>query len=697
MRTFFCPQCGAMVLPGVGTCPSCGTVLGADGPQMQEPVPEHRQGPATVSDASEMKAPFLPYEPREFQLQIISDIVDALDRHRHIVIESGTGTGKTIVSLAGALQHARKTGKKIIYTTRTISQSDQVMKELKAISSLKPVSGITLTGRSKSCPLLQSRPDFADLSPSALSTLCSDRKQKSLQNRPGGCQFFEQVEPRLNSISMYARRNFPRSEELDAFCRNLGACPYEAKKLLLKDFDVVVAPYVHIIDPEIRKNLLTNMGVDEKGIVLIVDEAHNLIDAVRQQESFTITARLVASAHDEAMLFTDASDASTPAASQRRSPQLCQGVTMTEFVRAVGRAMKDLGTKYIGFNRKETALPPKALEGSLCAILGIDDAQLGAAVNRLIELGEKREEAIADTDAPSSPVLELGHLLEAWIKSPDSRYVRAVRADADGEFLTASCIDPADIVTFMRSLPGAVHMSGTLQPLAQYARVMGLPGDSIPRTYPSPFPKENRLVVYTRGLSTKYDELKSNPSMWPEIQRTVAKLCNSVRKNTLVFMPSYSMMGRIRPYLEEAVDKPLYWEEKGRQRNTMRSLDAFRRGRDGVFVCVMGGSVAEGMDFPGDELCFAVIVGMPYPPPSLESDAMKTMFDSRYGAGMGWVYCSEVPAVRKIRQAIGRLIRTETDRGMAVIIDSRAARNARQLGAVPTDDPVGDAARFFSG
>lgn len=695
MHTFFCPQCGAMVLPGSVSCPECGAFFGGDGSSAPAPPPaDEKNAPKTVSDQSQMKAPFLPYEPREYQLQIISDIVNALDQHRHIVIESGTGTGKTIVSLAGALEHARKTGKRIIYTTRTISQSDQVMKELKAISTLRPVSGITLTGRNKSCPLLQSRPDFANLTPNALSTLCSDRKQRSLQNRPGGCAYFDQVQPQLGNISFYAKKNFPRSDDLDNYCRNLGACPYEAKKLLLKDFDVVVAPYIHIIDPDIRKNLLTNMGVDEKGIVLIVDEAHNLIDAVRQQESFTITARLVASAHDEAAMFRNA-DPNTPAG-RLKGPELCQGVTLSEFIVGVRKAMKDLGGRYIGFNKKETALPSKALEKSLCAILSIDMMQLDAAVNRMIELGEKREEAIADTDAPSSPVLELGHLLEAWIKSPDDRYVRAVRADQEGEFLSASCIDPADIVTFMRSLPGAVHMSGTLQPLAQYARVMGLPSNSVPRTYPSPFPKENKLVVYTRDMSTKYDDLKSNPDMWPKIQRTVAQLCNSVRKNTLVFMPSYSMMSRIRPYLEETVSKPLFWEEKGRQRRTMQSLDNFRRCRNGVFVCVMGGSVAEGMDFPGDELCFAIIVGMPYPPPSLEMDSMKTMFDAKYGPGMGWKYCSEVPAVRKIRQAIGRLIRTETDRGMAVIIDSRASRNARQLEAVPTDDPVGDAVKFFS-
>lgn len=71
-------------------------------------------------EPGEARAPFLPYEPRPEQLRIIADIRDALDRGRHIVIESGTGTGKTVVSLAGALEHARPLGKKVVYVMRMI-------------------------------------------------------------------------------------------------------------------------------------------------------------------------------------------------------------------------------------------------------------------------------------------------------------------------------------------------------------------------------------------------------------------------------------------------------------------------------------------------------------------------------------------------------------------------------------------------
>ena len=82
-----------------------------------------------------------------------------------------------------------------------------------------------------------------------------------------------------------------------------------------------------------------------------------------------------------------------------------------------------------------------------------------------------------------------------------------------------------------------------------------------------------------------------------------------------------------------------------------------------MFFTVMGGKVAEGLDFPGQELDIAIVVGLPYPPPSLLLDELKQRYDRKYGPGKGWEYASAVPAVRKVQQAIGRLIRTETDRG----------------------------------
>ena len=681
MENIFCSGCGSMVFPHQKKCTTCGKAADRSGGKGLARFADAAQPAKRMVAVENPAAPYLPYEPREMQLDIIADIRRAIDEGRHIVMESGTGTGKTIVSLAAALEHAKGRGKKIVYLTRTISQSDQVMRELRAISTIKPVSGITITGRNKSCPLFV-KEGLDDLPPNVLSLMCDERKRKSQDGSAGGCRYFDRTTVQVNNVIDFCLREFPTSAELDANCERFGSCPYEMKKILMKEMDVVVAPYIHILSEDIRTNFIANLGGEDVPLLLIVDEAHNLIEAAREQESFSITMRMIDAAIDEC--------------SVTKTSDILPGVKVEDVIKALKAAVRQLATDNIPFGKTEFRLGKDAVEGIVMKRFGMSKEGLSKAIEGMVDVGERRMDAMAERENPLiSDIYTLGVALKDWAMSDDDRYVRSVKTSDNGEYLFAACIDPSDIVKFMQEQEGAVHMSGTLQPLEQYYRIMGLPRTTIARTYPSPFPKENRSVVYVDDVTTRYD--RRDPPMIARIERRIVDLCNAVDRNTLVFFPSYKMMKEMRPALEKGIDKPLYWEESGQQKRTMRALDAFRKGSDGVFFSVMGGSVAEGIDFPGEELCFTIVVGIPFPPPSLEQKAMSELFDARHGPGTGWKYTTEVPAVRKIRQAIGRMIRNETDYGMAVILDSRAADYKRQLEATLSKDPVKDAIEFFSG
>ena len=687
MQGLFCDKCKSLMPPGSERCRVCGNPMDGAPVSTQscltDLTPKRKSEPELATE-SVAEAPFLPYKPRGCQIDIITDIRNALDEGRHIIIESGTGTGKTIVSLAASLEHARRRGKKIVYLTRTISQSDQVMKELRAISRIQPVSGIAVTGRGKSCPLFRGTEGFENLPPNVLSMMCEERRNRSIRGQAGGCRYFDRVKTELDSIGTFCQERFPASDELDRHCEKIGICPYEAKKALMKYMDVVAVPYVHILSDDIRNNLMANLDLSDspEGLLLIIDEAHNLIDAARDQESFVINARMVDSAIDEC--------------SAIRNPTVYMDVGIKEFLTYFKNSMRAVATERLGLNQKEVVLEDDFIEERMMRKFSMSRTELESTISRVIDIGESRTEALIEHgENRMSEIENLGKAMDNWCSSSDKRFVRSMKIDAEGEYLSASCIDPKNITGFLNSLRGAVHMSGTLQPMDQYARVLGIGGNPRFRTYPSPFPPENKSVLYVTDLTTQQKEMQKDPTMQNRIEKQIVSLCNSVDKNTLVFFTSYNNMRTMRPYLERHIDKPMYWEESRNLRKTMENLNRFRAGRNGVFFSVMGGSVAEGIDFPGDELCFAIIVGIPYPPPTSEMKAMSEMFDSRYGQGKGWVYTSEVPALRKMKQAIGRLIRTETDRGMAVILDSRASRYVKQLDAKPTKDPAGDAARFF--
>lgn len=688
----FCPRCHSMVHPMAERCPACGlprerleqsdqaTLDFADtAPRRARREPEIRENPG---------APFMPYEPRGCQMDIIGDMVRALDDGRHFVMESGTGTGKTIVSLAASLDHASRTGKTIVYLTRTISQSDQVMRELRAISKLKPVMGVAITGRGKSCPLFRGLKDFDRIPSNVLSMMCEDARSRSRKGQAGGCRYYDRVDMELPEVERYVRQSLPTSDEMDQYCQRLQVCPYEAKKALMKDAKVVAAPYIHILDPDIRESLMSNLSRpgDPESLLIVVDEAHNLVDAARESETFSIDRAMVDDAIDECTTFKGAPKVGGT------------GIELRSLLTELKRCIRSVATQLIPMGKDTAVIEGPMLEDMLRSKFSLSQEELEAALEDAAAFGEERTEALMQSGQNRVSAIEtVASLLVSWCSSASERFVRTVKADKDGEYLRACCIDPSDISRFLNSTNGTVHMSGTLQPLDQYARVIGLSSRCTFRKYPSPFPPENRLVVYTPDLTTRWQDMRSDPSLKGRIEKSIADLCNTVHKNTLVFFTSYNSMRSMQPYLEQHVERRLYWEESGRAQANSVKLNTFRSRRDGVLFCVMGGKFAEGIDFPGEELCFAIVVGIPYPPPSPELDAMSAMFDARYGSGKGWLYCSAVPAQRKIKQAIGRLIRTETDRGMAVILDSRASRFAKELEARPSSDPVTEAARFFAG
>jgi DNA excision repair protein ERCC-2 len=109
----------------------------------------------------------------------------------------------------------------------------------------------------------------------------------------------------------------------------------------------------------------------------------------------------------------------------------------------------------------------------------------------------------------------------------------------------------------------------------------------------------------------------------------------------------------------------------------------------------MGGRISEGMDFPAEQLEIAVIIGIPYPKPTARQKGLQRYYDMKFRKG--WEYTVEAPAARKMLQSIGRLIRDENDRGIAVVLDRRASRFKKYLRDLElTDDLINEMKQFFS-
>ncbi len=678
MAGHFCPRCNTLIPPSQTQCPRCGG---------KRPVSAARKAmPAEVElpDGKDKieRPPYFPYRPRPSQVEIVKAVEDALDREKHLVMESGTGTGKTVCSLVGALQHAKASKKKVLYLTRTISQSDQVMKELRSISRRQKVTGLPMLGRRKSCLLIRSLDEFEDIPPHALAKICEERKSRTLAKQRGGCPHYADfLAIGEMSFLQHCTSELPTAAEFDRYCEKQGACPYEARKAIMPLVDVVAVPYVQLLSKEIRSQLLDRLKLTMDDFVLIVDEAHNLVEAARDQESFDLTVRDIEAAEAESR--------------ELGNPKLVTGVEHTYLCITLRRIIEEAVKEQIPSGAFDVKLGRRFLEGRLRGELQLSDDEMRSMCANLVNIGEQHVDTRLEAGKePVSATLRLGTLLTDWLQADDSRFVKLVSADDLG-CLRACCLDPQETTRFLQEVKGAVHMSGTLQPLRQYADVLDLPADRELRVFPSPFPPENRLVLYAEDVCAGQREMREDPTMRSRIEDHIIDICQATDRNTMVFFRSYEMLRSMRQRIEENVDRQLYWEESGSSRRLASSLQAFKKGRGGVFFTVMGGKVAEGLDFPGQELDIAVVVGLPYPPPSLPLDELKRRYDRAYGPGRGWEYSSAIPAVRKVQQAVGRLIRTETDRGVAIILDNRISRYREQVGAKPSKDVVKDLNGFF--
>lgn len=591
-----------------------------------------------------------PYVPRGEQNELMEFIRSAVAEGKHAVIESGTGTGKTICSLTGVLRDQPYHGFKVVYLTRTKSQQKQVMSEMRRINERRPIFAVALQGRSgTTCPMMQRDPELSYGTPDELSKWCSQLKKKS-----GGCPFFDAI-GKIDVDSWIAdmRDSLPDPESFQKKCLDSGLCPYEMSKVALQYANLVCAPYSFMLNRWARLAFLDWLGVQLNEIVMITDEAHNIPDYLRELQSSEYTQYALDYVDKEISEWGD---------------DVVHGdLRISDVVKAMRAAFREALDEYL---REEDGLvPPYFLEESLMSSLTVTSLNLEKICKNLIDIGENIAEKKKEMKKlPRSYIKSLGMFLSAWMGSDDIAYVKLVNG-GDRPSLEVYCMDPYAAAEPFRSCRSSIHMSGTLEPLEEYNEELGLEAEM--RSFASPFDPDNLLSIYSEDVTTKHDEMMKDPDMFRALEDRTIDIVGSVVKNTAVFFPSYAMMDRfISDGVPKLLDRDVYYERKDMgQVELMETVDSFRTSEGSVLFAVAGGRISEGLDFPDKDLEVAVIVGVPYPYPTVKLTSLVRYCDYRFGNG--WEHAVKSPTVRKMRQARGRLIRSETDRGVCIVLDRR--------------------------
>ena len=621
------------------------------------------------------RADLFPYEYRPGQRELVRFISNTVDDRMSPVVEAGTGTGKTVSALAATLPTVLERGMKVIYLTRTKSQQKQVIREAAAIGH--GILCVGLQGRTAaSCPMMRDDPDLASGTSEEISKLCSEYKRRDAGECR--CRFYANIEHTdIDSWVERIREEHPEPEGFARLCEEAELCPYEMLKYALPHADVIAASYPFVFMPQILARLVDWIGIPLHRTVIVVDEAHNLPDYLRDVQTFEYSRAALDLAEKEAR--------------ENGDSEVHEGLTVTDiagvFREVLGYAVKEYLIDDDGI------LPPYFLEDELMSRLGMTSVSIMRIVQALEDIGDSiAERKKQRRKLPRSYIGSMGRFMRAWLTGSEDCHVRLVLG-GDNPCFQSYCMDPSGASDPLNECFASVHMSGTLEPIDAYIRDIGL-DRAVPTTLNGFFPRENLLTLYSDEVSMRYEDrfIESN---YARLSQLLYDTVNSVRVNTAVFFPSYQFMDRM---LDDGVasdlGRDIYYERRDMpQEELMEVFDSFRTSEGSVLFCVTGGRISEGLDFPDKSLELAVLIGIPYPKPTAKMRAMTRYYDAKFGDGR--LYVSIIPASRKMRQSIGRLIRSETDRGVAVILDRRAT-SLRDISPMLCGDIPAAVTSFFS-
>ncbi|MHA1651075.1 MAG: helicase C-terminal domain-containing protein [Candidatus Helarchaeota archaeon] len=585
----------------------------------------------------------------------INQIYNALKLEKHIVISAPNGFGKTITVLSSVLPVVmeNKDELKVIYLCRTHVQGQHVIRELdRIIKHLKTqgyeihLGALSLRGRISMC----FHPDVLQYAQDPLNAQLLCRELRNLDRCPYDLHIQENSKQLTHLLYQLANHAIDASDLIE-ICMNWEFCPYQVSKLALQHMNIVVGSYVWLFEPFIRDFFLENIGTSLNNVILILDEAHNVPEVATEIASNQLTYYSVEQMIREAEKF----DASS----------------IIDFGTNLLTTMDDLKEKI----SDELGISPHLTFNKV-----FQGYQTPDFIKEIIKLGELwRNVRLKEGKNPRSFLYSVGMFWMNWALKQNFKsyffcaskyYTRAGEVSIKFEIVS---LDPRDILTpILQNIYSSISISGTLEPIHYYSDIVGLPENTIELSLPTPFPKENLLVLTMKGLSTKGDS--RTKEMYEKYVERCVEAVEAIPKNVGIFTASYDVLeGLLKNGIMKKIKRKKVFCE---QRNTSsvendRMIAEFKlrsQNEGAVLLGVCGGRNAEGEDFPGDLMNGVILCGIPFAKPSAR---IKALIDYYGGSQKGKDYAYNIPAFRRANQAAGRPIRTLTDKGIIILLDYR--------------------------
>ena len=570
-----------------------------------------------------------PYSYRDGQKEIAVSVYKTILREKNLFVQAPTGVGKTMGTVFPSVKAmGEKITDKIFYlTAKTITRTvaEQAFDTLRK-QDLK-LKTITLTAKEKIC-------------------FC-EKTQCDPDNCPYAKGHFDRVNDAL--FEMINWEDALTREVICDYAQKYQVCPFELSLDASLFSDTVICDYNYVFDPNAHLQRFFTEGAGGKYLFL-VDEAHNLVERGREMYS--------------AQLYKE---------------------DFLELKKKVGKNAGKLIKALDTCNKILLQYKRECEDFKILDNLSILYLRLLNVMTELEAFRENCEEALREQ------VAEFYFAVRSFVniyERLDENYVCYSQMTEDGRFkVKLYCVNPAaNLQEFLDIGRSTIFFSATLLPIQYYKKLLSTEKDNYAIGVRSPFEQSRRLIVNGIDVSTRYKMRTSK--MYRKYAEYLMEMVSARPGNYMAFFPSYKFMGEV---FEEFIRLPehektecilqgQYMKEEERE----EFLHAFKNKREGSLIgfCIMGGIFSEGIDLDEEKLIGAAVVGTGIPQVCLEREILRNHFDKEGVNGFDYAYL--FPGINKVLQAAGRVIRTEEDRGVILLLDERF-REKRCREMLPTE------------
>lgn len=582
-----------------------------------------------------------PFPYRAGQRDLAASVYRTILRQKKLFIQAPTGVGKTMAVLFPAVRAmGEELGEKIFYlTAKTITRTvaEQAFQTLRSRGLQFKV--ITLTAKEKIC--------FCE------ETECN----------PDACPYAKGHYDRVNDavFDLINKGCELTRGVLEAQAKEYQVCPFEMALDVSLWVDAVICDYNYVFDPNAHLKRFFSEG-NKGGYLFLIDEAHNLVERGREMYSAEIYK-------EEVLRIKRLVKTEAPVLAKRLEECNRQLLEMKRECENYTILMKEAAglQENPGFAKGEGGCQVVDSVSHVSLKLMNVFAELERYLEECQDQG-KREEVL-DFYFQVRDFLNIYEIL-------DENYTVYAELERQGHFkLKLLCVNPAaNLQKYLEQGNSTVFFSATLLPIHYYKKLLSVETDDYAVYAESTFPEKNRLLLLGTDVSTRYT--LRGKEMYCRIARYILETIRAKRGNYMIFFPSYRFMEDVYEAFRgeaaeeddiECVLQSQYMGEEARE----IFLETFEEERDNSLAgfCVMGGIFSEGIDLTKDRLIGAVIVGTGLPQVCNDREILRAYFDSRKLSGFDYAYL--YPGMNKVLQSAGRVIRTEEDRGVILLLDER--------------------------